>query len=173
MRTKIEKLNKNFISNIYTLLAALDIEESLAIEVFNQTDSARYRRHEVSKKDGSPRVVYAPSAKIKLIQNRIKNNILSSSGTIGWPHYLYGSLKNTKSDDGTKEVRDYVTCASKHSGAKSLLTVDIKDFFDNVHKNIVKKIIKKYISKNEDVIEFLLDICCHDDKLIQGAPTSR
>lgn len=168
----IKKGNKNKFSNLKTLYKALGISECFVQKVLNLPTHAWYTKKEVKKKDGSKRIVYAPDKKLKHLQGKIKTRILADENIIIWPHYIYGSLKNTVDANGNKVIRDYVACASNHTKAKSLLTVDIEDFFDNVNEHIVKKIIKKYISNNEAVINFLLKICCFEGRLIQGAPTS-
>lgn len=169
---KVTKISTEFISSKQSLLNALSISKDSFERVCNLQESNRYQKKEVKKKDGSTRVVYAPKKKLKTIQRKIVDNILANENIIQWPDYLYGSLKNTTDSNGNIITRDYIACASKHSGAKSLLTVDIKNFFDNVHEDIIEELIKEYISKEQVVIDILLNICCHEGSLVQGAPTS-
>lgn len=169
---RIKKGNERKISNLENLYKALGISASFVNEVLGLPAHEWYTKKEVKKKDGSKRIVYAPDKKLKYIQNRIKTRILADENIIVWPHYIYGSLKNTVDGDGNKVIRDYVACAANHTKSKSLLTVDIEDFFDNVNEYIVEKVIREYISCSEDVIAFLLKMCCFEGRLVQGAPTS-
>lgn len=170
MSTSIIKVSTEYISSEESLFKALGVTKSFVKEVFCLPEL--YEKKEIQKKDGSIRVVYAPHKKLKAIQRRVIDNILADENIIQWPEYLYGSLKNTTDINGNPITRDYVACASKHSGAKSLLTVDIKNFFDNVHEDIVEELLKEYVSKEQKVVNFLLDLCCHNGCLVQGAPTS-
>lgn len=168
----IEKANQSFIANLDNLYSTLEITEPEVQKVINLPTHTWYTKKNIKKKDGSERTVYAPHAKVKRIQKKIKSRILADENIIKWPSYVYGSLKNTVDKDGNKIIRDYVACASQHTKAKSLLTVDIEDFFDNVNEDVVEETIKKYISKDKAVAEFLLKMCCFEGRLIQGAPTS-
>lgn len=170
MSPKINKINKSYISSFENLLSVLGISREQADEISDLND--HYTPIPIRKKDGSLRNVYAPSNQLKHIQRRFKDRVLASPNIISWPSYLYGSLKNTVNKDGVEQIRDYVACAAQHKGAKSLLVVDIQDFFDNIHKDLVADILNKYFSKNNETIEFLLKICCYENKLVQGAPTS-
>lgn len=66
-----------------------------------------------------------------------------------------------------------MACASVHCGAKSILKVDVKDFFDNISKDIVYDIFNGFLKFNSEVSEALTDICTYDrSHLVQGALTS-
>lgn len=169
---KIKKSNSAFIGNVGNLLHALKLSNDDILELRALLPHDRYRERTIKKKDGSDRRVYAPIPILKKIQNRIKNRVLADQDFISWPSYIFGSIRNQKTESGKLDSRDYVACADKHSGAKSLLTVDIKDFFDNVHEDIVAAVFEEYVSKNQAVIGLLLDVCCYEQHLVQGAPTS-
>jgi RNA-directed DNA polymerase len=68
--------------------------------------------------------------------------------------------------------KDYVSCAAKHCGAKSLLKVDVKDFFDNIHQDLVLDIFENFMKFDREVSELLAEICCFNSHVIQGALTS-
>lgn len=169
---RIKHGGSNFIGNVDNLRIALGISQAELRDVLELPLAKRYLEKTVKKKDGSDRRVYAPVASLKKIQNRVKARILSSPKFVLWPTYVYGSIKKQKTSAGTIDSRDYVSCAQKHSGAKSLLTVDIKDFFDNIHEDVVRDIFESFVSKNDEVVKLLSDLCCHEGHLVQGAPTS-
>ena len=68
--------------------------------------------------------------------------------------------------------KDYISCARLHCSSKSILTIDIKDFFDNVHEVHVKEVFKDFLKYSDDVSSVLADICCMNSHLVQGALTS-
>lgn len=169
---RINKRNSELISNLNNFSKTLEIPVQEMVAVANMLPFERYVKKTVKKKDGSDRHVYAPIAQLKRIQTRIKNRIFANQATIGWPSYIYGSIPKQQREDGTYDSRDYVICADQHSHSKSILTVDIKDFFDNVHADVVEGVIKRYVSKHDGVVELLTNLCCYEGHLVQGAPTS-
>ncbi|WP_163373420.1 reverse transcriptase family protein, partial [Enterobacter hormaechei] len=56
--------------------------------------------------------------------------------------------------------------------AKTILKVDIKNFFDNIHRDIVYSIFQRVFKFKGEVLNYLTDICCYDHKIVQGALTS-
>ncbi|WP_312996027.1 reverse transcriptase family protein [Achromobacter animicus] len=169
---RIKSGGSDFFGSVNNLRDALGISEADLREVLALPLDKRYTEKTVKKKDGSDRRVYAPIASLKKIQNRVKTRILASPKFVSWPSYVYGSIRKQKTSSGIVDSRDYVSCAQKHSGAKSLLTVDIKDFFDNIHEDVVRDILERFVSRDAGVVRLLSDLCCHEGHLVQGAPTS-
>ncbi|WP_241907763.1 reverse transcriptase family protein [Vibrio lentus] len=132
----------------------------------------RYVASSVKKADGSTRAIFKPHNLIRKIQRRINRRIFKT--LVIWPSYLYGSIPNTI-DPTTKKViehKDYVNCAAQHCSSKSLLKMDIKDFFDNIHRDYVSDIFTVFFKFPPDVSEALTSICCRENTLVQGALTS-
>lgn len=154
------------IKNLVTLAKTLGISLTDLVSASNSLPDERFTKDDslAVKKDGSPRIVYKPSKKIRIIQNRINTRIFS--GVI-WASYLYGSIPKRKNDS-----RDYVAAANVHCECKSILSVDIKDFFDNIHIDIVREIFRNTFQFSDDVSSLLAELCCYEDRLVQGALTS-
>ncbi|WP_429741611.1 reverse transcriptase family protein [Enterovibrio makurazakiensis] len=132
----------------------------------------RYVAGSVNKSDGTSRAVFKPHNLIRKIQRRINRRIFKK--LVIWPSYLYGSIPNTI-DINTKVVlehKDYVNCAAQHCSSKSLLKMDIKDFFDNIHIDYVLEVFTGFFNFPIDVSQALSSICCKGDTLVQGALTS-
>lgn len=160
------------IASIENLCRALDVTQSELEQIRNTPGESRYTRTEAPRKaDGSIREVYNPSPAIRRIQRRINHRILSNIELILWPDHVFGSIPNQIYSEGS-EARDYVACASQHCGAKSLLKLDIKDFFNNVHLGSVQKLFSELFHYADDVSEALADVCCLNGHLVQGALTS-
>ncbi len=158
----------NSISSVDTLAEALNIPLSELKFIKNMSPDSRYKRKEVPK-SGGMRVVYDPHPKVRLIQKRINNRIFLK--LIDWPEYLYGSLPNTFIK-GEVFQRDYIACASKHCLSKSLIKVDISNFFDNIHRDYVFDVFNDLLKLPDEVSDFLTDICCYKNFVVQGALTS-
>ncbi|OYU05564.1 MAG: reverse transcriptase [Pseudomonas sp. PGPPP1] len=167
-----KKVTSESIANIDRLCAALDITAEELCQVQNLHEDAKYQASTVEKSDGSFRKIYNPDFRLRKIQRRINKRIFSNSKVIAWPDHLYGSVPNQINDDFDLINKDYVSCAAKHCGAKSILKLDIKDFFDNIHKIIVHDIFLNFLKYPQDVSSALASICCLNDHVVQGALTS-
>lgn len=164
-----DKTTNQSIATLESLANALDLDLDFLLLVRDLPLDKRYKSIEVPKSDGNTRSVYDPDRRIRIIQKRINTRIFCS--VISWPRYLFGSLPNQII--GEEHIcRDYIECASKHCGSKSILKIDISNFFDNIHRDFVYDIFRDFLKYGEVVSEFLTDICCHGDYLIQGALTS-
>lgn len=148
-------------------LSVRDLREALCIPV-----DQRYELDLLPKSDGSKRKVYKPHHKIRLIQRRINKRILSKSTVVKWPNYIYGSIPNTTTSSGSEIKKDYVTCAGIHCEAKSVLRIDVKDFFNNIHYGQIYDIFKNLFHYSEEVSEILTDLCMRNNALPQGGLTS-
>ncbi|MBU9827042.1 RNA-directed DNA polymerase [Rahnella sp. L151-1A] len=136
----------------------------------NMPCNIRYKKIELKKVNGDIRDVYNPHSLIRKIQKRINNRIFKT--LIIWPDYLFGSVPSNKEEKKQGIERHYIACAKKHCQAKTILKVDIKSFFDNIHRDVVYSIFKKVFKYKGDALEYLVDICCYESNVVQGALTS-
>jgi hypothetical protein len=125
--------------------------------------SDRYFSFEILKKNGKPRNINAPKGYLKLIQQCI-NVILQIKFT---PHYnSHGFLLN----------KNIVSNAKLHTGKNFVLNIDLKDFFESIKFRRVKTVLGlppfDLINEREDIAFLIANICCNNDFLPQGAPTS-
>lgn len=169
------KRTKKSISDLDNLLKTLDITELQYQEAMAIPPSDRYLKSTIPKSNGSERVVYNPHKHIRRIQRRINKRIFNQrhnkGGLISWPSYLFGSIPNNPQKIHL-ERKDYVSCAAQHCECKSIMKMDIADFFDNIHEEHVYLIFRKLLRFPEEVSNILTDICCHEGSVIQGALTS-
>ncbi|OYD24886.1 reverse transcriptase family protein [Oceanimonas baumannii] len=160
----------NVISSIPNLCKSLNITEDELSQALS-LGSDMYVRDRVEKSDGSYRVIHKPHYLLRKIQRRINKRIFQK--LVGWPSYIFGSVPNTVNYKGeVVEPKDYVSCAAQHCGAKSLLKLDIKDFFDNIHIYHVERIFSGFFHYNEEVSKTLSQICTYNNVVVQGALTS-
>jgi RNA-directed DNA polymerase len=174
------KRSKRSISSISNLLAALNITVNELNHVNSLTEEQKYNRIEVKKSNGSIRVVYNPDKILRKIQRRINKRIFNQrhikGGLISWPSYLFGSIPNAPQHDKiipeADLSRDYVACASNHCNSKSLLKMDISNFFDNIHQTHVYSIFSELLKLPDPVANMLTSLCCLNGNVVQGALTS-
>ena len=166
------KESSGSISTVEALCHALGITTEQLRDARALPVAARYKSKTVHKKDGALRNVHNPHFLIRKIQRRINRRIFSNSDVVSWPDHIFGSVPNDDASDSPAVDKDYVNCARQHCGARSVLTLDIKDFFDNINRDQVIKIFSDFLKCPHDVAEALTDICCNGERIVQGALTS-
>ncbi len=117
-----------------------------------------YREFEIKKRSGGLRSITAPYPALLEMQYWIYENILKT-------------IPINSSAHGFTHKKSIITNSSIHKGQKELLKLDLKDFFPSIKINRVIYIFKQLGYPN-NVAFYLSAICCYDDYLPQGAPTS-
>ncbi|WP_371317672.1 reverse transcriptase family protein [Pseudomonas sp. D2002] len=83
-----------------------------------------------------------------------------------FPHYLQGGIKDA--DD----PRDYIENSKLHAGSKHLISLDIKDFYNNIKQSSVLDVFKYFFKFPEDVSSLLTQLVTLNGRVPQGACTS-
>lgn len=176
---KFEYTPKNSISSINNLLNCLDITQKELDKARSMPCDKRYKspKNSIQKSNGTERQAFNPHQLIRKIQSRIVNRIFNNKNnrlkpTIHYPYYIFGSIPNQIDCNGNEESRDYIACAKKHCLAKSILKLDIENYFDNISEDLVFEIFKKFFKFPDEVANCLSDLCCREGKVPQGALTS-
>lgn len=161
------------IKDVHRLCNALDLEIRDLSAALRLPEETRFKSvPEKKKPDGSERKVFNPHPLIRKIQRRLVSRILSRPRAFQWPEHLYGSIPNVTNKIGVVASKDYVACAARHCGAKSILQIDIKDFFENVHPAAVLEVFEKLLGYDGLVARILARICTHKGGLPQGGIAS-
>jgi len=121
----------------------------------------RYRQFEIERySSDEPRVISAPIKPLKDIQRRLTSILTDYYQP---PPQVHGFVHRK----GPK------TNAQAHPGQHWVLRADIADFFGSINFGRVRGMFMKYpFEYPADVATLLAQICCHDNELPQGAPTS-
>jgi len=120
----------------------------------------RYREFEVPKKAGGSRWISAPNKRLKLIQSNLAQ-VLSAiyNPSIAVQGYVKG--------------RSIVSNARIHQGQPYIINLDLKDFFPSI---TIARVIGLFQSLPFNIpysgARILAHICCDNQILPQGAPTS-
>ncbi|MDX2306295.1 MAG: reverse transcriptase family protein [Microscillaceae bacterium] len=117
-----------------------------------------YRQFEISKKNGSKRVIYEPLPNLKEIQQWILKNIL----------YKIPISDFAKAYIPKKGIREHVKC---HQGFKKIVTLDIENFFPSIKRERVEKVFKK-LGYSTLIANLLSKLCSLNESIPQGASTS-
>lgn len=150
------------ISSIDTLAKALGIRPSLMLDISNKTSDS-YTEFEIKLKNKKPRTVYEPKHELKRLQKRVNSRIFEA---VEYPAYLQGGIR----DENNK--RDYVRNAEIHKNAQTIVSIDIKKYFDNIRPKYVNDIFKYFFKFPDDVSDLLSKIVTLGNKVPQGACTS-
>ncbi|MEH6672043.1 reverse transcriptase family protein [Halopseudomonas sp.] len=166
------KKSSGSISNITNLASALGLSVDDFEDLWRIPDDQRYKPKPIPKASGGERIVYNPCKELRAIQRKINERIFSNPNIIQWPSFLYGSIPSSKNPDDKYRSRDYISCAQQHCQSRSILKLDIKDFFDNIHDDIVLGVFADLLAYPEEVSMVLTKACTHQGRLVQGALTS-
>lgn len=143
------------------IAALLDVSyQDFNYWIYRTPMAKRYTSFEIKKKVGSPRVIDAPNANIKILQQKL-NQVLQS--VYRPKNCVYGFVRR----------RSVKKNAERHVGVRHVLNVDIKDFFPSINFGRVRGMfIGTPYNLPEKVGTVLAHLSCYDRRIPQGAPTS-
>lgn len=125
--------------------------------LFDQKE--KYSSFSIPKKSGGIRTITAPRNNLKILQQKL-TYILS---LIYKPtHNIHGYVKH----------RSIVSNAKRHLNKDFVLNFDLEDFFDSINFGRVRGILQNFLKIGSNAATVLANICCHNNTLPQGAPTS-
>jgi RNA-directed DNA polymerase len=134
--------------------------EQLIFFLYRTPQKRKYTSFTIKKKNGGERNILSPSKNIKILQQKL-NIVLST---------VY---KSKPSAHGFLKDKSILTNARNHLRRKLVLNVDIEDFFPSINFGRVRGMfMAKPYNMPEKVATILAQICCHNNQLPQGAPTS-
>lgn len=114
-----------------------------------------FERKTIKKGKEKLRILHEPKAGLKAIQKKINREIFEG---IVYPDYLHGGLKE----------RDYVSNVMAHAGAKTIIGLDIKDFYPSIQKNHVHEIFKNLFRFDAEVCDVLTNLTTKNGMVTQG-----
>jgi len=123
-----------------------------------------YNHFKIKKKSGAYRTILAPDNMHKLIQQKINNSLQIAYKEID-PRCVYGF--NNSQPESIKAN------AENHINKKSLLNIDIKDFFPSITSVMVRNMfMKEPFNYNEKLATLMTMLCTYKNTLPTGAPSS-
>lgn len=154
----------------------------------------KYVQFDIPKKNGGQRTINAPIEKLKSIQSALSNLLLDCLDEINREKFPKSELANpsTKHSEvlkvkcnsaqikqpslshGFERNRSIITNAMLHLGKKSVLNIDLLNFFESFNFGRVRG----FFIKNKDfgldphIATVIAQIACHNNQLPQGSPCS-
>lgn len=123
-------------------------------------DDAKYKRFSITRRNGSTRLIHAPIKPLKDVQRTLATHFLQAYRR---PSHVHGFVTE----------RSPLTNAQIHERKFHVLRVDIEDFFPSISYRRIRGLFRAWPFEYQDKVAVLLArLCCHNDALPQGAPTS-
>lgn len=133
---------------------------SIAYHVYKIPAESRYRPLAIGKRKGGIRQLHVPVGGLKAIQRRLAD-------------LLVDRYQSRMCVHGYAPGKSAITNAKVHCRRRYVLNVDLKDFFPSINFGRVRGMFLAWpCNCNVEVATLLAQICCHENQLPQGAPTS-
>ena len=143
------------------LAAFLDVDYSrLVYHVYKISAAEKYNSFNIRKRSGGLRLISAPKTSLKIIQRKL-NQVLQA---------VY---RPNACVHGFTENRSIVTNARPHTRCRYVLNIDLAHFFPSINFGRVRGMfMRPPYNIPANVSTVLAQVCCHNNELPQGAPTS-
>ncbi len=129
----------------------------------------RYKNFSIPKKSGGFREIAAPVKTLKYIQKQLSSKLQVLYEPMNTVHGFISQYED-KNHEIIKPT--IITNAAQHIRKRNILNIDLENFFPSINKKRVYGLFKKQYSLNSKISSYLTFICCTEDGLPQGAPTS-
>ena len=128
-----------------------------------------YEVFSIPKKSGGLRIITAPDADLKKIQDKLASKLLEHKKYIREENNIKVNISH-----GFEKNKSILTNAKIHVNKRYLLNIDLKDFFPTIHFGRVRGYFQKnkYFKLNNEIATLIAQLSCCEGKLPQGAPTS-
>ena len=134
--------------------------DSLANLIYRTPYFMQYRSFFITKRNGDDRRISAPKKGLKDLQRKLLK-------------LLETFYSPPKSVHAYTNERSVVSNAENHVGKKFVFSIDLKDFFNSIHFGRVRNLFTSHpYCFSTKVATVIAHICCKDNVLPQGAPTS-
>jgi hypothetical protein len=147
---------KQPISSIETLALALGVTPERLVHISQSIPNSYKTFDKITGRNKKSRTLSEPKKGLKKLQKRINKEIFEN---VEYPAYLHGGLKN----------RDYLSNASVHSGAKTIISMDIENFYPSISRKNVTDIFKYLMKFPDDVSKILTELVTLNGIVPQGA----
>ncbi|MCB8980106.1 MAG: RNA-directed DNA polymerase [Ardenticatenaceae bacterium] len=129
------------------------------VYIYKIEPNRRYTIFSIPKHSKGERKISVPFKSLKFIQKKL-SNILQT---------VYEPSIQTH---GFIQERSILTNAKLHSRKKYVLNLDLKDFFPSINFGRVRGLFIHHYNFSPAIATVLAQICCFDNQLPQGSPTS-
>jgi RNA-directed DNA polymerase len=134
--------------------------QTLVWHLYRFLDARKYRTKIIRKRTGGIRELRIPNVGLSILQQKLARAL----------SVIYSP---TESVQGFVVGRSIKTHADRHCGRRWVLKVDLSDFFNAINFGRVRGMFMSApVSARVDAATVLAQICCWNNSIPQGAPTS-
>lgn len=137
----------------------LEVSVKDLIYLIYRNKSNNYKQITLTKKNGGLREIHSPTSSLKILQQKL-NCILSLV------------FEPKSSAHGFVSDKSILTNAQNHTKKKYILNIDLQDFFPSINFGRVRGLFIGFFKLPDEVATVLAQICCRENSLPQGAPSS-
>ena len=143
------------------IAALLEVEHrDLVFWIYRTKEKDRYTSFKIAKRNGTPRVIDAPTTNVKILQQKL-NTVLQA---------VYRTKPSVHGFVACKSVK---TNAQQHTKKRWVFNIDLEDFFHTIHFGRVRGMfMANPYNLPDNVATVLAHLSCFQGHLPQGAPTS-
>lgn len=155
-----EQVNEMLLS--FRLLDGVPVKDEAVVRclyALSNHAGQHYHNAQIRKKSGGVRRLLVPDT----LLNRVQRNLL---------HHVLDGLTVSQYATAYKKKMSVIDNAAPHVGRDLILKLDIKDFFGNITFLMVYQSAFPEAYFPPAVRKLLAELCCYEDCLPQGAPTS-
>lgn len=164
---RLQRADDELLARFTSLSSTADVADLLEIDekqltfiLWRSRPGGRYSLFQIGKRRGGVREISAPNRSIKILQKKLSR-------------VLKLVAKVRSSVHGFQCGRSIVTNAMQHLKQRWVLNVDLRDFFPSINFGRVRGLfMAKPYQVGERGATALAQLCCHEKRLPQGAPTS-
>ncbi|WP_345850485.1 retron Ec67 family RNA-directed DNA polymerase/endonuclease [Shewanella algae] len=137
--------------------------------LYIKKSTTNYHDFEIPKKSGGVRTISAPPEDLKEIQRKLADLLQDCKQVIHFDKSIKCSLSH-----GFEREKSIITNASIHKRKKTVLNLDLEDFFGKFNFGRVRGffISNKDFRLDPHIATVVAQIACYNDKLPQGSPCS-
>lgn len=128
------------------------------IRYLSKADQDNYNLFTINKDSPKPRNIQHPKPKLAKVHKLICSLLMR----IETPGYLHSAIKG----------RSYITNASEHIGADSMVKIDVKKFYESAEREAVFRFFFFTMRESSDVANILANILTFDGHLSTGSSVS-
>lgn len=143
--------------------------QSVAYILYGMPEAAKYNSFVVPKRSGGTRTISAPTAELKLLQQRLSAFMQDCLEEIDKKS---GGRKSVS--HGFERKRSILTNAKRHRNHRFVFNIDLADFFGSIHLGRIRGLLMKdkNFALNSKTATILAQIACFNNGLPQGSPCS-
>ncbi len=143
--------------------------KGLSYTLYKLDSTAKYRTFTIPKKSGGTRTIQAPTAQLRLLQQRLGELLDDCADEVRREHPRFWNASH-----GFRRKRTILSNSNVHRRKLYVFNVDLEDFFGTINFGRVRGFFlrDRAFELEAPVATVIAQIACHENALPQGSPCS-